>query len=151
MRVFAAIAVLATTANAGGCITLRSGPSQTLNLQNCSTVTTEINGECCELYDRREVAKQWASRLNPVKLVPQRVYDWTGNAKSRSSQFIQNQHGRCLAACDSMHGWIHKKKEEANPPPWPRFHPVPTHPAFEPQDGMPSDAPGEFGRFGKEQ
>jgi hypothetical protein len=47
-----------------------------------------------------------------------------------------------------MKGWVDKKKREANPPPWPRFHPIPTQPAFESQQEPNTTVPENYGCFG---
>lgn len=96
-------------------------------------------GEVCPLYDRGEVAKQWARRLNPVQLVPGCVQDWT----------VCHLSG-CLERKHRLHAWIARKKEEANEPPWPKFHPVPTKPIFEPDGDSKPNAPTEYGTFGRE-
>jgi len=100
--------------------------------------STPKSGEWIELYDRGAVMKRCASQLNPIKLVPSRV-----------SEFVSQQLGRCAAAKASVQGWIHAKKEEANPAPWPRFHPVPTKPVFEAEEAESSAMPETYGRFGK--
>jgi hypothetical protein len=44
--------------------------------------------------------------------------------------------------------WHSKRKEKNNPPPWPKFHPVPAKPVFEAQSGEMANAPEIFGTFG---
>jgi hypothetical protein len=39
-------------------------------------------------------------------------------------------------------------REAANPPPWPKFHPVPVQPAFTPRETELVNAPDSFGSFG---
>jgi len=49
----------------------------------------------------------------------------------------------------SVRGWVNEKKAEANAPPWPHFHPVPTKPVFEPDQTEEGMSPEVYGRFGK--
>ena len=124
-----------------GCISVRnSSPSGFPVVANCNQIqhTPANSAEFCPLYDRRDVLRQWADKLNPVRLIPGQVTDWTSNQRSR-----------CLAARNSVQGWIRAKKEEANAPPWPRFHPVPTKPVFEPEENESSMTPEVYGQFGK--
>jgi hypothetical protein len=44
--------------------------------------------------------------------------------------------------------WQSKRKQKSNPPPWPKFHPVPAKPVFEAASGDMSTTPGTFGSFG---
>ena len=124
-----------------GCISVRNSSSSGFPaVANCNQIQREPanSAEFCPLYDRRDVLRQWADKLNPVRLIPGQVTDWTSNQRSR-----------CLAARNSVQGWIRAKKEEANAPPWPRFHPVPTKPVFEPEENESSMTPEVYGQFGK--
>ena len=124
-----------------GCISIRnSSPNCFPVVANCNHIQPELanSAEFCPLYDRRDVLRQWAGKLNPKRLIPGQVTDWTSNQRSR-----------CVAARTSVQSWICTKKEEANAPPWPRFHPVPTKPVFEPEENDTSTAPDVYGQFGK--
>jgi hypothetical protein len=44
--------------------------------------------------------------------------------------------------------WRNRRKEKFNPPPWPKFHPVPAKPVFESDSTEPLTAPDIFGTFG---
>jgi len=122
-----------------GCVTIRKTPQKNVSsVTNCGMNIAPDSGEYCELYDRGAVMKRWASQLNPLKLVPSRV-----------TEFVSQQPGRCAAAKASVQGWIHAKKADANPAPWPRFHPVPTKPVFEADEAESSGMPEIYGRFGK--
>jgi hypothetical protein len=55
--------------------------------------------------------------------------------------FKDKMHARC-------NDWNSKRKEKNNPPPWPKFHPVPAKPVFEAQTGEMANAPEIFGAFG---
>lgn len=139
-----------------GCVSIRqAAPSHMTPIANCSNATfhSSLQEESCELHDRREVLRQWVSKLKPGTVVPRGVVGWAGNCKDRSVSWISNQCGRCSAAKASVQEWIQQKKDEANAPPWPRFHPVPTQNVFEPQnDAADADSPAVpevYGRFGK--
>ena len=132
-------ALLLVAVNSSGCISIRNvSPSE---VSNCSQLSVS-KGSCDEffpLYDRGQVVKQLAGRLNPAQTVPESVTNW-----------LSNQRSHCLAAKDSVHVWYHQKKEAANAPPWPRFHPIPTKPVFEPDPMSESSTPEAYGRFRKE-
>ena len=130
-----------------GCISIRNAtPSGLLRVANCNDTHPDLVDpmENCPLYDRRLVLEQWAGKLNAAKLTL-----WAGNCKQRSSMWVSKQWCRCEAAKDSVHCWVHTKREEANAPPWPHFHPVPTKPVFEPEEKGSSMTPEIYGRFGK--
>ena len=138
-----------------GCVSIRqSHPSQVRTIANFddSTLPCSSSEDCCELYDRREAMSWIANKLNPVQLVPSSVLGWMGSCKVRSSAWVSNQCGRCDTAKGAIQGWIQSKKDEANAPPWPRFHPVPVRNVFESQaTEAPAEplAPDVYGRFGK--
>jgi len=113
-----------------------------IHFQGCISIRQthpSSSDDCCELYDRPEAMR----RLE---------VGWAENCKGRSIAWMSNQYGRCAAVKGSVQGWIQAKKDEANAPPWPRFHPVPTQNVFEPQA---TESPAEpvppdvYGRFGK--
>jgi hypothetical protein len=91
-------------------------------------VTHDGAVECCDLCDAGDVSKRWLSRLRPVAAWP-----------------VQ----RCGAMKASVCGWVNEKKAAANPPPWPRFHPVPAKPVFESDQADEAMSPEVYGRFGK--
>ena len=118
-----------------GCISIRNGsPAGLPRVANCNDFHTDLADpeENFWLNDRREIQSHWAS-----------------SCKQRSSMWLSKQWSRCEASKASFHCWIHAKKEEAITPPWPRFHPVPTRPVFEPDDKGSSTTPEIYGRFGK--
>jgi hypothetical protein len=94
--------------------------------------------ESCPLYDRREVAMQWAERLNPTQLVPSGIHNWANRQVCKCNECKM----RFLA-------WKERKKQEANEPPWPRFHAVPVKPVFEPEADEPLEEPTAYGAFGR--
>ena len=118
-----------------GCISIQNAsPARLPGVANCNGTRTDLAdlGDDCPLNDRREFLPHWAS-----------------NCRYCSSMWISNQWGRCEAAKASLYCWIHAKKEAVITPPWPRFHPVPTKPVFEPDEKKPSMTPEIYGRFGK--
>ncbi len=131
-----------------GCVTIRnSTPTAFSCVANCRD--EQVSEDCCGLYDRREVIQQWAGKIKPASFIPSPVSTLAGRCKRCSTAWISNQYGRCKTAKATVFGWIHSKKEEANAPPWPRFHPVPTKPVFEPSENDSSTAPETYGRFGR--
>ena len=135
-----------------GCVSIqRSSPSGLRPVTNCSDFSNGVldSEELYQLNDKREVTQTWDSNLDPSHLFPSQVTGWASNSKQRSIKWITNQCGRCANAKASVQEWIIAKKEKANAPPWPRFHPVPTQPVFEPSEKDPTLAPEVYGRFGK--
>ena len=124
-----------------GCVSVRNSSRVGLSsVANCNQKHSCLadSAEFCPLYDRQDVLRQWALRLNPVRLIPGQVTDWTCNQRSR-----------CIAARTSFKGWIRAKKEEASAPPWPHFHPVPTKPVFASEANESLMTPEVYGQFGK--
>jgi hypothetical protein len=71
---------------------------------------------------------------------------WVQNVKACAAHGV-GRINYCWYACQEK---IQRKREEANAPPWPKFHSVPVEPAFTPRgDAMPV-APDAFGTFGPE-
>jgi hypothetical protein len=137
-----------------GCVSIHQvTPGRFASVSNCNDVgPAPSSDEYCDLYDRREAVQRIASRLNPTQLIPPRAIGWAAQCKDRSQSWMSSQYGRCAAVKGSIQGWIQAKKDEANAPPWPRFHPVPTKNVFEPQEIERLDATGGpevYGRFGK--
>ena len=64
------------------------------------------------------------------------------------SQAMFRVHGWKAGLHSQCSEWWADRKEKRNPPPWPKFHPLPTKPAFEPQAGEGQGSPGIFGAFG---
>jgi hypothetical protein len=118
-----------------GCVTLQKVSSRQPSQQARFVSQTD---ESCPLPDRRKLISQIAAKMNPARMIPERSYVW-----------MWEQQARWSSAKQSCSDWIARKKEEANPPPWPRFHPIPTKPVFEPEEQSPNDAPEAFGTFGK--
>ena len=140
---------LACAIASSGCVSIQSAPK----LQSGPTSMNISNApvDDCQLYDRSEAAKQWMDRLSPRKLVPGSVSDWVCESKQKSSDWIAERRFKHESRKASMHAWIQRKKEDANQPPWPRFHPLPAKPVFEPsEETLPMD-PDIYGRFGKSE
>jgi hypothetical protein len=137
-----------------GCVSIQPSPfnasiSQSHHVSSVSEAEWAGAGpDSCTLYDRTEVAKQWAARLNPARLVPRKVVEWSDVRKNRISTWVGSQRSNHEMRKAALIDWFDRKKEEANPAPWPRFHPVPTKPVFEPDEQSPSDEPNLYGRFG---
>ena len=139
-RTLLCVAVLLSL-NSCGCVSIRNtSPCGSPKIANCSAFEQNPvdSGGCGPLFDRRQVMQQWVGKLHPRTFLPSPITSWAGNCKER-----------CGAVGTSIRGWIHTKKEEANAPPWPRFHPIPTKPVFEPEGAESSISPEVYGRFGK--
>jgi len=126
-----------------GCVSFQySAPNCSPTVSNCGIPNNCCDPgnsvECCDLNDRPELI----SRLRPIS-------DWTSERKQRTSMWFASQRERCGAMRGSVRGWVSEKKAEANAPPWPRFHPVPTKPVFEPEQAEEDMSPEVYGRFGK--
>jgi hypothetical protein len=115
---------------------------------------SECVGEMpCELYDRKEVLKRWLHAARPSNIIPQRVQDLGAKVRDQSIQIRVNQKQRCdalAAKCEEWKAWCEMKKREANPPPWPKFHPVPARPAFSRSEMSPWNTPDAYGTIGTE-
>lgn len=48
-----------------------------------------------------------------------------------------------------LRNWVKAKIAQKQAPEWPRFHPLPTHPAFAPAPPMGDESQIIYGRFGK--
>jgi hypothetical protein len=132
-----------------GCISIRRADPNGFQTQTCSDSSTPTCEEPCPLHDRREVLASLATRMNPAQLVPHRVSSLACTCRDRSTAFVSHQGHRVGAMGASVRGWIQEKKDEANAPPWPRFHPLPTRPVFAPESEAESTTPNAYGRFGK--
>ncbi len=75
---------------------------------------------------------------------------------------IERVHAVPVRMCEQSMGWIRglwygcadkieQKRAEANAPPWPRFHPVPTQPAFTDRQMEGQSDPEAWGAFISEQ
>ena len=129
------------TLTSSGCVSIRNAsPSGSHQIENCGCLEQNSigSGECGPLFETGVIKQLWAEKLHPGRLLPTPI---TGLAANCST--------RCGAVGSSIRGWIQAKKEEANAPPWPRFHPIPTQPVFEPEGMDSSTSPEVYGRFGK--
>lgn len=101
--------------------------------------------EPCPLYDRREVLARTVSAMSPSNWMPQSVK----NLGAKTCEGAANCRDRMASWYYTKCEWVEKKRAEANAPPWPRFHPVPTKPVFAPTEGYNPTEPECYGRFGK--
>lgn len=115
--------------------------SQDVNSSPCGPSCEEP----CPLYDRREVLARTMSAMKPSRWVPQGVKNLGARACNAGTQCRENVASWYYTKCE----WFEKKRAEANAPPWPRFHPVPTRPVFAPTEGSNPEEPECYGRFGK--
>ena len=135
-----------------GCISIRNAsPNAPFTVENCRDHhgCQAASDDCCESCDQPDGIRRLASTLKPAAAVPKKVIGIAQGCKDRTAAWMSNQCGRCYAAKSSLHDWIQAKREEANAPPWPRFHPIPTQNVFAPQPSDQPDTPEVYGRFGK--
>ena len=130
-----------------GCVSIiHSGSNCGSIVSNCGDQTNACDPipsmDCSECCDRPELAEKMINRLRTAA-------DWTQERRQRTSLWFLTQRERCGAVKASVCDWANEKKAEANAPPWPRFHPVPTRPVFEPDQGEQDVHPEVYGRFGK--
>jgi len=123
-----------------GCVSIQSAPTS----MSISNRPVQASGG----GDPTDFAGPWVDRLSPRKIVPDGLKAWVCESKQRSADWIAVQRSRHQSHRAAMHAWIQRKREDANQPPWPRFHPIPAKPVFEPsEETLPVD-PEIYGRFG---
>lgn len=154
------IGVLSGMLAVPGCVSIRHeselGTNDFAPLQNywgcdpCETMgsQTQCCDVACEVTDLNHPTEMPIRGLQP--LVP------LGNAVSGVAVGVKNGVGRIGGGIVGLKGkvqkhcvdWQSKRKQKSNPPPWPKFHPVPAKPAFEAAAGDMSTTPETFGSFG---
>ena len=154
------IGALSCLLAASGCVSIRHeselGPNDFVPMQSCwGRESCEILGsqtQCCdigcEMTDLDHPTEMPIHGMQP--LVPLR------NAASGAVVALKNGVGRIGSGIVRLKGnvqthcgdWQSKHKQKNNPPPWPKFHPVPAKPAFEAATGDMATTPGTFGSFG---
>ncbi len=123
-----------------GCISIQHAP-KSMRISNRTAQASEVRAPT-------DFAGQWIDRLSPHKIVHDDVKVWFCESQQKSADWIAVQRARHQSHKAAMHAWIQRKKEDANQPPWPRFHPIPAKPVFEPsEETLPMD-PEIYGRFG---
>lgn len=86
--------------------------------------------------------------MKPRQFVPDSLKVLAIKSKQKAGDWVAQQRCGFQSRKAAVHGWIHRKKEDAKQPPWPRFHPLPAKPVFEPnEETFPGD-PEIYGRFG---
>ncbi|MCU0711274.1 MAG: hypothetical protein MUC43_04385 [Pirellula sp.] len=139
-----------------GCVSIRhenelaligAGSHQThLPRNQCSSVAVSVQecGDPCRRPDSQAVRGIGLSGIEPTKpirIVASGVKNGANRVCSSLIGFKERVHFQC-------NDWWSRQKEKNNPPPWPKFHPVPAKPAFESQTGDIADSPEIFGAFG---
>lgn len=123
-----------------GCVSIQPAPKS----MSISSRTVQASEVCAPT----DFSGQWVDQLSPRKIVPDGVKVLFCESKQKSVDWIAVQRSRHQGLKAAMHAWILRKKEDANQPPWPRFHPIPAKPVFEPsEETLPMD-PEIYGRFG---
>lgn len=82
-----------------------------------------------------------AGHLQPI--YRHACWEWLAACAQRSTDPFRQAWYRCQDK-------IARHREQAHAPPWPKFHPVPSEPAFTPRDAAVSLPPEAFGSFGPE-
>ena len=150
------IGLLSLTLAAPGCVSIRHkkefGPNDFsplqshLNCGHCGPIEPQLQGceDPCEVMDLHHPMDMAIPGLQPW--VPVRnAASGMKNGASRICSSMLGLKDRMHARCSD---WQSKRKEKDNPPPWPKFHPVPAKPVFEAQTGEMANAPEIFGAFG---
>ncbi len=108
--------------------------------------SVSITGACDEVSECECCQPDLAHRLivDPMSRAKDAVVCMACSVRGAGEQCSDRVHGWCADA----HAWRLKKKRERNPPPHPRFHPVPVKPVFAHQPGSLSEDPEFYGRFG---
>ncbi len=104
------------------CCLLSSGCGQVLIRQDgCSSCASPGIGEPCQQACGAERLALMKAKLG-----------WHGD---RMKDHVGQYSGKVTECWYSTHlaQWIEKKRDEANAPPPPKFHPIPTHPALFPE------------------
>lgn len=150
------IGLLSLTLAVPGCVSIRHesefGPNDFAPLQShmtcdvCGPVEPQLAGcsDPCEGADLESPMGVELPRLQPM--VPLR--NAAAGVKNGVNRICSSMFGikeRLHARCNE---WQTKRKEKNNPPPWPKFHPVPAKPVFETQTGELGNSPEIFGNFG---
>lgn len=136
-----------------GCIMIRQPGSSSFEpiLVGNARASSACDTPCetpCELYDRKEVLKRWLETARPSNIIPDRIQNMGAKIRDHSVQMHANQKQRCdemVAKCGEWKAWCEMKKREANPPPWPKFHPVPARPAFSRSEFSNMSTPEAYG------
>ncbi|AMV34786.1 hypothetical protein VN12_21850 [Pirellula sp. SH-Sr6A] len=74
--------------------------------------------------------------LEPVRpeLIPSRWKDAGLLARARLSDWKDRCRARHEVSCEACKAWFQSKVKPPEEPPWPKFHPVPSAPAFTPRE-----------------
>jgi hypothetical protein len=137
------LACVGIVANSIGCVSVMHRPID----QACIAEVSQSDCQPCELYDRGELIARYAEAAAPRNWLPQPIV----GLGAKTGELGTSCCGAATEWCARKKQWIEKKKAEANAPPWPSFHPVPTRPVFSPQQAEGQPTPEAYGRFGAGQ
>ncbi len=114
--------------SAAGCVTLRQ-PRSTNNAQRhlaCdSSGVHSATTECWEMQSELD-SNSWIEPLRPRNLIPPPLQAIGCQIRERCTELGDLP----MAMKAKWSFWLEEKRKAANPPPWPRFHPLPTRPVF---------------------
>lgn len=160
------IGVLGCFLAAPGCVSIRHeselGTREFVPLQSCCEAepcqTLGSQTQCCEigcevsdlnhssdLNHPTEMPVHGIQPLVPLKNAASAAVIGLRNGGARIGDSVVRLKGKVHTHCVD---WQAKHKQKSNPPPWPKFHPVPAKPVFEAAAGDMATAPGTFGAFG---
>lgn len=88
-----------------------------------------------------EISMPWMKPSRPLRYVASGV-------KTGANKVCSSVSGWKERVCTQYNDWWSQQKQKNNPPPWPKFHPVPAKPVFEGQSGGGAESPEIFGAFG---
>lgn len=90
------------------------------------------------------ISVPWMNPARPLRYVASGV-------KTGANKVCSSVAGLKERVCTHCNDWWSQQKQKNNPPPWPKFHPVPAKPVFEGQPGGGAESPEIFGAFGPAQ
>jgi hypothetical protein len=150
------IGLLGCLLAAPGCVSIQHesefGPNDFAPLQshlNCvhcipqgsQTVGCNSSYSETDLHHPTDMPVHGMQPLLSLRYAATGIKNGAGRVGSSVVGFKDKVHAHCS-------DWHSKRKQKSNPPPWPKFHPLPAKPAFEAATGDIANTPGTFGSFG---
>jgi hypothetical protein len=114
--------------SAAGCVTLRQ-PKSTSNAQRdiaCDSTGLHASTADCWAMQSEFDSDSWIEPLRPRNLIPPPLQAIGCQVRERCTELGSLP----MAMKAKWSVWLEEKRKAANPPPWPRFHPLPTRPVF---------------------
>lgn len=121
---------------------LFSGCGQVLIRQeNCSCSPSGLIGSYDEIessHDEIESGCEASCGAERLALMKTRL-GWQGDRLKNSAGHCSDKFAECWYS-SKLGQWVQGKRDAANAPPFPKFHPVPTHPALYPEEDPNADS-----------